>query len=162
MTPAPRFRVGRSVLLLLLLATLTACVDGGFGVADDGWGDDGYDEAPLGYDLGFVGPDAYDYGGWGPGYLVGPPAYGGGYGYGYGYGRRGDDDHRGDWGGHPGGPEHGGGGFGNGGGGFGNRGGGGFGNRGGGGGMYRPAPAGHPMPSIPRGGRGGGMRGGRR
>jgi hypothetical protein len=28
--------------------------------------------------------------------------------------------------------------------------------------MYRPAPAGHPMPSIPSGGRGGGMRGGRR
>lgn len=131
-----RRRTGRAALLGLL-ATIAGCVGGGFGVVDEGWGDDGYDEAPLGYDMGFFGGDAYDYGGWGSGYLIGPPAYGG---YGYGYG------HRGGWG-HPHGPDHGGGGVGN---------------RGGRSGMYRPAPAGHPMPSIPSGGRGGGMRGGRR
>jgi hypothetical protein len=47
---------------LLALVTLAACVVGGYG------GDGG-----VGYVGGIYEPGGYEYGGWGPGYRVGPP-----------------------------------------------------------------------------------------
>jgi hypothetical protein len=89
-------RAARSGAAALVLMLLNACAVTGVGV--DG-------SVGVGYDAGYYEPWGYDYGGWGPGYRVGP-------------GRGGDrrSDH----------PPHG----------------------------YRPAPASHPTPSIPRGSRG--------
>jgi hypothetical protein len=58
---------------LTVLLGLSACAVTGVGVGYDG----GYD-----YGGGFYEPYGYDYGGWAPGYRVGPPrgGYGGGYG----------------------------------------------------------------------------------
>ncbi|HWZ62728.1 MAG TPA: hypothetical protein VNX02_06900 [Steroidobacteraceae bacterium] len=47
---------------LLALAGLAGCVAGGY----DG-------EVGVGYVGGFYEPGGYEYGGWGPGYRVGPP-----------------------------------------------------------------------------------------
>jgi hypothetical protein len=47
---------------LLALTSLAACVVGGY---DGGGG--------VGYVGGFYEPGGYEYGGWGPGYRVGPP-----------------------------------------------------------------------------------------
>jgi hypothetical protein len=59
--PIPRIcKVGAVGLIALLV--LTACVVGGYG------GDDG-----VGYVGGVYEPGGYEYGGWGPGYRVGPP-----------------------------------------------------------------------------------------
>jgi hypothetical protein len=117
--PAPSAARRRSAMralatLALGLALLGGCVAGGVGVGvDEGyWGDPGFDydmdfDAPFGFDE----PWGYGYGGWGPGYFVGPPAWG-----------------------HRGGP-------------------------GPGGGPALHEPPGRPLPSIPTGPRGPGMRG---
>jgi hypothetical protein len=61
MNRMPRsWRIG--ILGLFALVTLAACVVGGYE------GDVG-----VGYVGGVYGPGGYDYGGWGPGYRVGPP-----------------------------------------------------------------------------------------
>ncbi len=106
---APRL----AVPLGLALALLGGCVAGGVGVGvDEGyWGEPGFDydmdfDAPFG----FAGPWDYGYGGWGPGYYVGPP------------------------GGYRGGPRP-------------------------GGGPALHEPPSRPLPSIPTGPRGPGMRG---
>jgi hypothetical protein len=49
---------------LLALVSLAACVVGGY--------DGGYDEGYVG---GVYAEGGYDYGGWGPGYRVGPPGW---------------------------------------------------------------------------------------
>lgn len=55
-------------LMLLLFAAVAGCVVGG------GYGDGGYaGDVGVGYGVGFYEPGGYDYGGWGPGYGVGPP-----------------------------------------------------------------------------------------
>ncbi len=52
----------RAVLVPLFVA-VAGCVVGG-----------GYDgDVGVGYGVGFYEPGGYDYGGWGPGYAVGPP-----------------------------------------------------------------------------------------
>lgn len=77
--PRRRSTVRLAVSLVLGLALLGGCVAGGVGVGvDEGyWGDPGFDydmdfDAPFGFDE----PWGYGYGGWGPGYFVGPPAWG--------------------------------------------------------------------------------------
>jgi hypothetical protein len=53
-------------LIGVVLAALAGCVAGG-----------GYDGGVnVGYGVGFYEPYGYDYGGWGPGYRVGPPGRG--------------------------------------------------------------------------------------
>jgi len=52
--------------MLLALAGLSACAGSGYGVGA-GYGY-GYD-----YDYDYYEPQGFYYGGWGPGYLVGPP-----------------------------------------------------------------------------------------
>jgi|HubBroStandDraft_3_1064219.scaffolds.fasta_scaffold997319_2 hypothetical protein len=52
--------VGLSALL-----ALTGCLVGGYGGSAAVVG--------VGYDAGFYEPGGYEYGGWGPGYRVGPP-----------------------------------------------------------------------------------------
>ncbi len=65
----------RTALLVPLLGTLTACVGtvgygGGYGSAyEPGY----YDNGGIGYVGGYYQPYGYDWGGWGPGYHVGPP-----------------------------------------------------------------------------------------
>jgi squid-like protein/heterogeneous nuclear ribonucleoprotein A1/A3 len=49
---------------LLALLALAACVVGGGGYGGD---------VDVGYVGGYYEPGGYDYGGWGPGYRVGPP-----------------------------------------------------------------------------------------
>jgi hypothetical protein len=63
------------LLIVLLVAAVVGCVGGAVGV-DAGYGY--YGEGPAyDYDLDFYdGPWGY-YGGWGPGYFVGPPRSGG-------------------------------------------------------------------------------------
>jgi len=59
---------GRSMrgLMIIVFAAAAGCVAGG-----------GYDGgAEVGYDVGFYEPFGYEYGGWGPGYGVGPPGRG--------------------------------------------------------------------------------------
>jgi hypothetical protein len=61
-----------SIIALLAAAALGACVAGG-----------GYDgDVGVGVGVGYVGdyyePCCYGYGGWGPGYRVGPPRFRGG------------------------------------------------------------------------------------
>ncbi len=116
-------RVAAAALLALLLTQLQGCAGGMVGVSA-GYPDYGYWDGPdYGYDMDyFYGPPVI-YGGWGPGYYVGPPGWGG---------------HPHGWDGHQPGFPHG----------------------DGHGPGFRPAPAGRPMPSIPSGPRGGGMRGG--
>ena len=63
-----------AAVLALLLVQLTGCVGGAVGVA--GYPGGYWDGPAYGYDVGYVGPPAV-YGGWGPGYLVGPPRWGG-------------------------------------------------------------------------------------
>ncbi|HXZ59637.1 MAG TPA: hypothetical protein VEG26_05605 [Steroidobacteraceae bacterium] len=110
-----RRTVRLAVPLALALALLAACAAGGVGVGveDEYWGDPSFDydmdfDAPFGFDE----PWGYGYGGWGPGYFVGPPAWG----------------HRGGPG--PGAPP-----------------------------PHRIEPPSRPLPSIPTGRRGSGMRG---
>jgi hypothetical protein len=50
---------------LLALVALTGCLVGGYGGTDVGVG--------VGYSGAFYEPGGYEYGGWGPGYRVGPP-----------------------------------------------------------------------------------------
>lgn len=59
-------------LIVLLFAVLGRCVSaGGYN------GGYGYDDASsVGYGVGFYEPHGYDYGGWRPGYRVGPPRTG--------------------------------------------------------------------------------------
>ena len=68
-------RAFAAAVLALLLTQLTSCVGGAVGVSSgypgDYWSGPVYD-----YDVGYVGAPAV-YGGWGPGYLVGPPRWGG-------------------------------------------------------------------------------------
>jgi len=53
-------------MILMLASTVTGCVVGG-----------GYDSgASVDYGIGFYEPYGYEYGGWGPGYGVGPPRRG--------------------------------------------------------------------------------------
>jgi hypothetical protein len=90
----PRPFALRLSLCLLLGAVLGGCaVEGGDYGGGPGYADVG---VGLGYGGDYYEPCCYGYGGWGPGYFVGPP--GGGYGYGHGW------DH-----GHGGGPGYGGG-----------------------------------------------------
>ena len=94
-----------AVAIGLFMVLATGCV-----VAGGGYGYDG----GVGIGLDYYEPYGADYGGWGPGYRVGPIR---------------DGAHRPDrGGGHP--PAH----------------------------TYRPAPASHPMPSIPSRSRSGGSR----
>ena len=124
--------------LALLVVTLGGCVGGMVGYS--GY-DDGDDGPAFDYGTDFYEPGGFDYGGWGAGYFGGPPAYG--YRGGRDYGHRGDHgDNHGNDGGFGHGDRHG-----NGGGGHGSR-------------PYRAAPQSHGIPSIPRGPRGDGMRGG--
>jgi hypothetical protein len=59
--PIPRiWKVGTVGLIALL--TLAGCVVGGYG-----------GDAGVGYVGGVYEPGGYEYGGWGPGYRVGPP-----------------------------------------------------------------------------------------
>jgi hypothetical protein len=59
-------------LIVVVSAALGGCVVGG---GYDGGG--GYEGgADVGYGVGFYEPYGYDYGGWGPGYGVGPPRRG--------------------------------------------------------------------------------------
>ena len=120
-------RVSSGALAMVAGFLLSACAGVGIGV--DGPGYDGY---YGGVYNGYYEPYGYDYGGWGPGYYVGP-------GGGYYHGRDGDfhGDHGGDHGGFRGG-DHGG--FHGGGHGFGGH---------GGSPGYRPAPMGRATPSIP-------------
>jgi hypothetical protein len=107
------------------LAMLSACEVTGVGV--DG------SVGVVGYDGGYYEPYGYEYGGWGPGYRVGP-------------GRGGDRRHDGGGDRHQdgGGDRH------QGGGGDRHQGGGGDRHQGGGASHnYRPAPASRPTPSIP-------------
>jgi hypothetical protein len=62
----PRVRGWTLLTLGLLLAGLCACVAGGYGYGGG-----------VGYDAGFYEPYGYEYGGWGPGYFVGPARDGG-------------------------------------------------------------------------------------
>ncbi len=75
-------RSGAFAASLLVLLAFGACTGVGVGVGYEG----GYDY----YDGGFYEPYGYDYGGWGPGYRVGPPGrgYRGGGGPGPGPGGR--------------------------------------------------------------------------
>jgi len=52
-------------LMVVLFAAVASCVVGGGYDGDVGVG--------VGYGVGFYEPGGYDYGGWGPGYGVGPP-----------------------------------------------------------------------------------------
>lgn len=83
--PQGRRAARLAVSLGLGLALLGGCVAGGVGVGvDEGyWGEPSFDYdmdfgAPYGFDepWGYGGYGGYGYGGWGPGYLVGPPAWG--------------------------------------------------------------------------------------
>jgi hypothetical protein len=53
-------RLVRTLLLLLLLSPLAGCIGGAHG-------------SSLDYGVGFYRPYGYTYGGWDPGYFVGPP-----------------------------------------------------------------------------------------
>lgn len=68
-------RAGRLAALLLLAPLLlvpAACaVDAGYGYGDG---------ATVGLGIDYYEPFGFDYGGWGPGYRVGPPRGGGGRG----------------------------------------------------------------------------------
>jgi hypothetical protein len=55
-------------LIVASFAALAGCVVGGGYDGDVGVG--------VGYGVGFYEPGGYDYGGWGPGYAVGPPRRG--------------------------------------------------------------------------------------
>ncbi len=121
----------------LSLMVLASCAGGTVGVSASYPDADYWDGPVFDYGLDYYGPPVY-YGGWGPGYWVGPPSWGG---YPYGW-----DGHPYGWDGHPhGGDEHPHGPWGDG-------------HSPG----FRPAPPGRPMPSIPSAPRGGGMRGGPR
>ena len=135
---------GRRALMRVACAALLVGAVGGCALDGVGFDDSiGIDEG-FGYAGGYYDPYGYDYGGWGGGYLVGPPAWGVG-GEGERGGWRGE---RGGWGGEHGGRggEHGG---------WGGQRGGGQGGWGGqhggrgGGQSYRAAPSGRSMPSIP-------------
>jgi hypothetical protein len=106
----------------------------------------GYDgDVGVDYYGGFYEPYGYDYGGWGPGYYVGPPRGGDRRRDGGRDGDHGDHGDHGPGGDHGGGPGHGGPGFG--------------GDHGGGGG-HGSGGHGGGAPSIPGGARGGGGGGG--
>jgi hypothetical protein len=63
---APASRRSIRGLIALLLAAIAGCVAGG-----------GYDGGvDVGYGVDFYDAGGYDYGGWGPGYGVGPPRRG--------------------------------------------------------------------------------------
>jgi hypothetical protein len=59
-------------LTVIVFAAVAGCVGLAGCVADGGY-DGGVD---VGYDVGFYEPFGYEYGGWGPGYRVGPPRRG--------------------------------------------------------------------------------------
>lgn len=103
----------RRSAVALVIGLFTA-LPSGCAVTGGGYG---YDES-VGVGVDYYEPYGADYGGWAPGYRVGPPR-----------GRRGGPDHRGGGGGSRPSPH-----------------------------AYRPAPASHPMPSIPSGSRSGGGR----
>jgi hypothetical protein len=65
MSGALRFSVA-GALGLLLLTALHGCVVGGGGYYQGG-------DAEVTYGADFYEPFGYEYGGWGPGYFVGPP-----------------------------------------------------------------------------------------
>jgi len=74
-------RVSKFGRLGILAVMLAGCVAAGY---------DGDGGVGVGYVGGFYEPWGYDYGGWGPGYRVGPPHYRGGVaGGGGGHGGRG-------------------------------------------------------------------------
>ena len=69
MKPSAKHQTTRR-LVVLLFAVLGGCVTaGGY---DAGYG---YDDATVGYGVGFYEPHGYDYGRWRPGYRVGPPRH---------------------------------------------------------------------------------------
>jgi hypothetical protein len=105
-------RLVAAAVLTLVLLQLTSCAGSTVGVS--GVSGDPYWGGPVfAYDMTFFGPPVV-YGGWGPGYFVGPPRWGAGPPRAAGRPRPG----------------------------------------------FRPAAPGRPMPSIPSGPRGDGMRGG--
>jgi hypothetical protein len=59
-------------LMVIVFAAVAGCAAIAGCVADGGY-DGGVD---VGYDVGFYEPFGYEYGGWGPGYRVGPPRRG--------------------------------------------------------------------------------------
>lgn len=67
---SPMIRRSTRWLIAALFLALGGCV----AVGDGYYGDDGYyGGTTVGYSAGFYEPFGYDYGGWHPGYRVGPP-----------------------------------------------------------------------------------------
>jgi hypothetical protein len=61
-------RSARGLIVVLFMALAGCVAVGGY---DSGYGYDG--AVTIGYDVGFYEPFGYEYGGWQPGYRVGPP-----------------------------------------------------------------------------------------